>query len=138
MAPRAILSPHESWDLRRSLGLNQASAWEPIALEHRVDARPRQSDGDPEVPDDIWHPALLVFPEPEASPNNPTSNERRKIPLQFLLRGGVESARGILIEIVPAFLPPEDELRNDSEVELAMAEARAMAPSGDEGEHERR
>ena len=125
---------HQTWD--EFFAWLKSVHWESLAPEYRIESRPRQSDADPDVPDDVWQTALLVFPDAEAWLNNPIPNQRRKTPLQLISRGGVEIVRSILMEVAPAFLPPADEVRNYSEVEAALAEARAMAKQQGEGAQE--
>lgn len=89
----------------------RAHYWPALAPDERVESRPRPTESDPHVPDDIWQVALLCFPSAEAWLSNPVPDLDGRTPLEALTAGEEARLRAILVDVAPFFLPDPSEVR---------------------------
>lgn len=96
-------------DWESFMGWLRETYWSSLPSDMRISSRPDAAEDDPDVPDDVWQAALLIFPSPDAWLTNPIPNQGGLSPLQLIGGGQVERVQAILMEMAPAFLPdPED------------------------------
>ncbi|MCB9786850.1 MAG: DUF2384 domain-containing protein [Deltaproteobacteria bacterium] len=84
--------------------------WPSLAPHERLETRPEAPPDEPQVPDDIWQVAFLVFPDTEAWLHNPIPNLQRRSALQVIGDGEADAVRAILMEVAPFMLPPPSEM----------------------------
>ncbi len=85
--------------------------WPSVPPELRTSGRQGAPEGDPEVPEDLWRTALLIFQEPEVWLANPIPNLDGQTPLEVLAAGEADKLRVILMEVAAFFLPDPSEVR---------------------------
>jgi len=63
------------------------------------------------VPDDVWHAAKMIFPDPQAWLDNPIPQLDGKTAREAIAAGKGDAVREIITQVSGFFLPPPDEVR---------------------------